>query len=92
MAYMVTFHGVKSESIEALRSRLQSFGFSGADAAEGVACNPDAQVAFKYKEDAGQLIVSIRRKPLLMSHGQIYSMIADALIDLGSEYKDALSS
>lgn len=88
---MVTFHGVKPETIEALRSRLQGFGFTGTDTAEGVGCNPGAEVAFKYKEDAAQLIVSIRRKPLLMSHGQIYGMIADALIDLGSEFK-ALAS
>jgi hypothetical protein len=91
MAYMVTFHGVTPATLDAFRSRLQTFQF-GAESTEGLACNPDAEVAFKYVEDASQLIVSIRRKPLLMSHGQIYSMIADALIDLGAEFKDALLS
>ncbi len=92
MAYKVTFHGVKPDKIDALRSRLQAFGFGGTDGAEGVGCSPEADVAFKYVEDGAQLTVSIRRKPLLMSHGQIYGLIADALIDLGAEYNDTLAS
>ncbi len=92
MAYRVTFHGVKPDTIDALRSRLQAFGFGGTDGAEGVGSSPEADVAFKYVEDAAQLTVSIRRKPLLMSHGQIYGLIADALIDLGAEYNDTLAS
>jgi len=91
MAYMVTFHGVKPETIEALRSRLESFGFSGTDNAEGVGSSPDAEVAFKYAEDSSQLTLSIRRKPLVMSHGQMFGLIADALIDLGAEFNDALA-
>ena len=91
MAYMVTFHGVKPKTIEALRSRLEAFGFYGTDNAEGVGSSPDAEVAFKYVEDASQLTVSIRRKPLLMSHGQMFGLIADALIDLGAEFNDALA-
>src|SRR5216683_6025372 len=52
MAYRVTFHGVKPDTIDALRSRLQAFGFGGTDGAEGVGSSPEADVAFKYVEDA----------------------------------------
>ncbi len=85
MAYRVTFHGVKPEMIDSLRSRLQAFGFSGTDGAEGVGSCPDADIAYKYAADAAELTIAIQRKPLLMSHGQILGLIADALIDLGAE-------
>lgn len=91
MAYMVTFHGVNPKTIEALRPRLEAFGFCGTDNAEGVGSSPDAEVAFKYVKETSQLTVSIRRKPLLMSHGQMFGLIADALIDLGAEFNDALA-
>ena len=92
MAYSVTFHGVKPATIDALRSRLQAFGFCGTDGAEGVGSNPETDVAYKYVADAAQLTISIRRKPLLMSHGQLLGLIADALIDLGAEFSDAPAS
>lgn len=92
MSYMVTFHGVGQKTFDCLKDRVESFNFQAPKETKGIVSSPDADVAFHYSADSKTLIVSIRRRPLLMSHGQLYGMIADAIIELGADHTDALAS
>jgi hypothetical protein len=90
MAYLVTFHGVTPKAIDDLRELVEGYGLKVGDESEGIVSSPDTEIAFRYSGDSNTLDVSIRRKPRLLSYGELYGRIADALIDSGVEHLDAL--
>lgn len=92
MAYMVTYHGVAQKTFDCLKSRVESFNFQPPNETQGIVSSPEADIAFRYSADSKTLVVSIRRRPSLMSHGHLYGMIADAILELGAEPTDALAS
>lgn len=92
MAYTVTYHGVTQKTFDTLAARAKNLGFSLPEENSGVGCNPEADIAFRFDAGAKTLAVSIRRRPLLMSAGQLYGTLADAIIEMGAESTDALLS
>jgi hypothetical protein len=91
MAYMVTFHGVTQQIFDSLKGRIEGLGFSPPTGTEGIVSSADTEVGFRYSAGSGTLDVSIRRRPVLISHGQLYGMIADAIIGMGAGFTDALA-